>query len=78
MVLVLAQPFHAQMIVLVMVSAATVNVNACKVSLEVTAVLVLAVENVVQRKIHMENVIQLVKTFSNANAKLVSLVTTVP
>ena len=78
MVLVLAQPFHAQMIALVMVSAATVNVNACKVSLEVTAVLVLAVENVVQRKIHMENVIQLVKTFSNANAKLVSLVTTVP
>ena len=77
MVLVLAQPFHAQTIVLVMVSAATVNVNACKVSLEVTAVLVLAVENVVQRKIHMENVIQLVKTFSNANAKLVSLVTTV-
>ena len=78
MVLVLAQLFHAQMIVPVMVSAATVNVNACKVSLEVTAVLVLAVENVVQRKIHMENVIQLVKTFSNANAKLVSLVTTVP
>ena len=78
MVLVLAQPFHAQTIVPVMVSAATVNVNACKVSLEVTAVLVLAVENVVQRKIHMENVIQLVKTFSNVNAKLVSLVTTVP
>ena len=78
MVLVLAQLFHAQTTVPVMVSAATVNVNACKVSLEVTAVLVLAVENVVQRKIHMENVIQLVKTFSNANAKLVSLVTTVP
>ena len=73
-----ARQFHAQTTAQETVIAVTASANACKVSLEVTAVLVLAVENVVQRKIHMENVIQLVKTFSNANAKLVSLVTTVP
>ena len=64
------------MIALEMVIAVTVNVNVCKVSPEVIAVLGRAVENAAQVKTLMGNAIRLANTFSNAHAKLVSLVKT--
>ena len=64
------------MIALEMVIAVTASVNVCKVSPEVIAVLVPAVENVVQVKTPMENAIRLANTSSNARAKLVLLAKT--